>query len=113
MGELTKVALFLAIAVFAYYGYRLKMLAKGDITEEGWEEIRQIIYRAIDNALAIGQAAGEGEEAIIEEAVRITYDEIQLSELPTEDKAFWTKERLRRFIAPVIGGLLNKLQAAG
>lgn len=110
MGELTKVALFLAIAVFAYYTYRLRELAKGDITEEGWAEIRQIIYRAIDSAISLGRAANLGTEVIINEAVMITYREIQSFNLPEEDKNFWTQERLRNFIAPVIKALIDAVE---
>jgi len=110
LSALTVVAIALAAVLFVYYAYRLKQAAQGDISEEGWEAARGIVYRAVDNAVAIGQAAGQGEAAIIEAAVRITFDEIQLSELPEADKAFWDKDRLRRFIAPVIRSLLAQVE---
>lgn len=99
---------YVLIALLVGFGLAqiLSIRRKGDITEEGWRKIREIIYTTIDDGIALYNAGKVGKDSLVDEVVRITKVRIDGSELPTEDKAFWTEERLRRLITPVMEGFV-------
>jgi len=84
---------------------------RGDITEAGWRQIREIIFETINDIFALYQAAQISADRITDEVVRIVRARIEGSAVPAADKAFWTEARLRRLIDPVVRGLLEHFRS--
>lgn len=78
-------------------------------TEEGWRQIRTIVYRAVARGVELYRSSQMGLDAVVDVVVDIIYEEIQASPIPTEDKRFWTKERIRAMVRPVLEELVAKL----
>lgn len=81
------------------------------LTPEGWEQIRKIVYEAIQQGLEIYKGAKLGLDQLVEILAEIIYRRLQGQDLPGPDRAFWTRERIATFIRPVIRELIAKLEA--
>lgn len=78
-------------------------------TEEGWRQIRAIVFRAVDRGVELYRSSQMGLDEVVDVVVGIIYEEIQASPIPVEDKRFWSKERIRAMVRPVLEGLLAKI----
>lgn len=93
-------------AIQIYQVYR-----REGLTPEGWEQIRKIIYEAIQQGLEIYKGAKLGLDQLVEILAEIIYRRLQGQDLPGPDRTFWTRERISTFIRPVIRELIAKSEA--
>lgn len=85
-----------------------KIRKSGDITEQGWAEVRMIGYRTIDRLLKL-QAVKTDKDLLSEYIVTEIKNEIDAAEALTEqDRNFWTAERLTAIFKPAILGLIDQ-----
>lgn len=89
--------LALGVAVAIYRVYR-----QTGFTEEGWRQIRTIVYQAIERGMEIYRTSQTSLEAVIDLVTDLIYQDIQHAPLPEEDKRFWTRERIRALVKPVL-----------
>lgn len=106
----TGVIILAAVLVGFGLAQILYIRRRGDITEEGWRQIREIIYAVIDDVFALFRSGQVGIDSVVDEVVRIVKAKIDGAPVSVADKAFWTEARLRNIIAPVVRGLLERFR---
>lgn len=78
-------------------------------TEEGWRQIRAIVYQAVDRGVELYRSSQMGLDAVVDAVMELIYEEVQAAPIPEEDKRFWSQERIRAMVRPVLEELVAKL----
>jgi hypothetical protein len=99
------------LIIVGFAAFQVWMIRKnGNFTEQGWAEIRVIAYDAISQLMQLYTVKTD-KEAFVEFVITSIKDEIDESENVTDiDKAFWSEDRLRAILKPVIEGLIAKIK---
>jgi hypothetical protein len=88
----------------------VKIRQSGNITEQGWSEIRIIAYTTIDNLMGMFTVK-TNKEAFIKYVIGLIREKIVNSDkLNDIDKNFWTEARLTAIFRPVMLALIDKIE---
>mgnify|MGYP001438390953 CR=1 FL=1 len=101
-----------AIIIMAFSAYQIYKIRKnGDLTEQGWAEIRIIAYQTIDDLMKLYQVKSDKEKFIQFVVDTIRSKIVNNENLTDVDKNFWTNERLTAIFKPVIEDLINQIES--
>lgn len=86
------------------------MKKNGDLTEDGYDSVRVIMYDTIEDIMDLYDVRDD-ENEFIDSIVKTIRRKIESNVLMFDvDKNFWTEARIKAIVKPVIVGLIDKIE---
>ena len=104
------ISVLMVILIVITFVASLITLKKEGFTPEGWSKVRKIVYEAIEDGIKLSQGKNISMDELIETIAQMIHSRLQRSDIPQEDKNFWSITRIKALIRPVIQEILDNIK---